>query len=298
MNASEPVELVLLETFHEIAREGSLTAAAKRLGRSQPAISHRLRALEEALGVPLFEKFGRGLRMTPYGVRLQERCVELMALSRGLREAVTEPADHVAGQVTIGCLPTLTAHLLVDAVAALLDRWPRLRIGFRYALAPELCERLRTGRLDVVILTGAEATADLATEVIDETALVAVMAPARAPKAKICSTSWLTAQRYLAWGGPRDATFDVIERFAESARLVDASTPSIPHIESLRALAAAGAGFTILPEYTTRRDVAAGRLVTRRLRGLDVSMPITLVGRERQVETRALAVVKDALRSL
>ena len=68
----DPIDLVLLQTFHEVARLGSVTGAAKQLGRSQPAVSHRLRALEAELGVPLFEKVGRRLKLTDYGRRLHE----------------------------------------------------------------------------------------------------------------------------------------------------------------------------------------------------------------------------------
>jgi LysR family transcriptional regulator, nitrogen assimilation regulatory protein len=291
-----PVDIGLIETFHAVTRLGSVTAAARELGRSQPAVSHRLRALEEELGVQLFAKQGRGLRVTEAGRRLERRSAQLLALARGLRDAVREPDDAVAGPVVVGSLPTLSAHLLAPAVAELISRWPELRLSFTYGFVPDLCERLRTGRVDLVLAVGAEATAGLDAERIATTPLVAALCPEDAPRRGRCSVPSLRRRRYLSWGGGRDATFDIIARFAESQQLLSPFTPSVPHIETLRELVIAGAGYTILPRYVLRRDEELGRLRTCRVSGLDVELPILLVRRPGSVDTRAVEVVAAGLR--
>ena len=72
--ALESFSLARFESFYEVARLGSVGSAARALGRSQPAISHRLRALQDELGVELFEKVGRTLQLTEAGQRLRDRC--------------------------------------------------------------------------------------------------------------------------------------------------------------------------------------------------------------------------------
>src|SRR5689334_9649500 len=126
--------LARFESFLAVARLGSVGEAARVLGRSQPAISHRLRALQDELGVELFEKVGRGLRLTETGQRLRDRCADFFAWSRILHDAVGDSAQP-EGRVTIGTLPTVVSHLLVEAVAELVTRYPQLELAFVFATA-------------------------------------------------------------------------------------------------------------------------------------------------------------------
>jgi DNA-binding transcriptional LysR family regulator len=300
MNAPEsPIDLVLLQTFYEVARVGSLTGAAARLNRSQPAVSHRIRALESDLGVRLFEKVGRRLSLTEYGRRLQARCHDLMALSHSIRESVGASAADEEAHVAIGTLPTVVSHLLVDTVADLMRDLPVLQLSFVLDLIPELCEALRTGRCDVLVVVGELEVGTLDVEELGTTQIVAAMAPAVAPRKRgTIKVAELRRMRYLAWVGHRDVTFDRVDTYARAHKLFDPYTPRIPHIESLRALAATGAGFTLLPAYTTRADVAAGRLVALRPSGLATRTPISLVRRPGQILTPGLDHVVSRLRAL
>jgi len=295
MNEKGPLDLLLLQTFTEVARAGSVTRAAERLGRSQPAVSHRLRALERDLGVRLFEKVGRRLQLSEYGRRLERECLDLMARSRHLRERVLGLRADREGRVTIGSLPTITSHLLVPALKDLLERHPRVALSFRFGYVPSLCERLRSGELDVLLIIGALEDPGLEVVHVGATSLVAATAPALAPEdGAAISPEELRARRYLAFGGEPDPTFDRIERYAEAERLANSCTPRVPHIETLRELAAAGAGYTLIPEYTARRDRERGRLVLLRPEGLEDRLPISMVGRVGQVCGPALEVVRAA----
>src|SRR5262245_38553035 len=119
------------QTFYEVARLGSVARAAASLGRSQPAISHRLRALQDELGVELFEKVGRTLRLTEAGRRLRDVCADFVSWSRVLHAAVADDATPT-GRVTIGTLPTVASNLLVEPIANLLDSFPALELVFLF----------------------------------------------------------------------------------------------------------------------------------------------------------------------
>jgi len=294
----EPIDLRLLHTFLEVARQGSVSRAAVMLGRSQPAISHRLRALEDDLGLKLFEKVGRRLKLTEHGHRLEAECRDLMALSAGLRERLTGD-ERVVGRVTIGTLPTLSSHLLVPAIAELLEVHADLELAFHFDFITELWEHLRTGRVDVVVAIGARPPDDLEHTVLGAARLVAVMAPRLAGgSGPRCSVEALRQLRYLAWDGPQDETFERVTRFVDDHGLARPQTSRIPHIETLRELAATGLGYAILPDYTVRRDADAGRLVAREIDGLDVAVRVTLVGRRGQVMAPALSAVRQRLEGL
>lgn len=292
---STSFSLARFEGFYEVARLGSVARAAKALGRSQPAISHRLRALQDELGVSLFEKVGRTLRLTEAGRRLRDRCADFFAWSRTLQGAVTDDAAP-EGLVTIGTLPTVASHLLVDTIARLLDRFPKLELSFVFDNVPALLTALREGRADVLVLVGDVHADGLDVQTIATSAFAAVMSPALAPRRRGRVTSAeLRERRYLAWDGPPDPTFDVVRRFVARHRLSTTNSPRIPNIEALRALAAAGAGYTILPRYTAERDVASARLVALAPKGLSDEVPIHLVGRSRQLVGPALRAVRHAI---
>lgn len=300
MNDSEPVDLILLQTFAEVARAGSITHAARTLGRSQPAISHRLRALERSLGVRLFEKVGRRLQLTEYGRRLEHECLDLMARSQHLRERVIGSTGDMMGRVSIGTLPTLASHLLVPALREFFDTFPQVSLHFGFDHVLQLCDRLRTGEFDVLVVIGEVLeTEGLKLQPVGAASLVAVMSPAMAPRHRRSITpAQLRRQRYLSFGGGQDPTFHRIEAYAHEHELSDDCTPRVPHIETLRELAAAGAGYAIIPAYTTWRDQGLGRLVARQPVGLDDQIPVMVLGRRNQVMTPALEAVRRAFRDL
>jgi len=292
--SAEPFAVARFESFYEVARLGSVAKAAAYLHRSQPAISHRLRALQNELGVDLFEKVGRGLRLTEAGHRLRNRCGDFFAWSRDLRAAVTEYAEP-EGKVVLGTLPTVGSHLLVDVVAELLKNFPRIQLIFVFDVVIPLLDALRTGGADVLVLVGDVDTADFSVDVLGYTELVAAMAPSLAPRGRgTIRALELRRLRYLGWEGPPDPTFDMVRRFVARERLKDVHAPKIPNIEALRTLASLSCGYTILPEYTVRRDVEAGRLVALKIAGLRDSVPILLVGRHGQLTGPALRIVRDA----
>lgn len=291
-----PIDLGLLTTFHEVARLGSVTAAARRLGRSQPAVSQRLRALEESLGVVLFEKIGRRLQLTARGKRLREESLDLLARARALSRRMADDGEDVEGPVVVGTLPTVASHLLVGVVEALLLEFPRLapRVVLNYV--PRLAELVRAGQIDIAVVIGQVDASGLDRRALGSTGLAAAFAPDRAPRPDGQVTpDELRGRRLLAWEGPPDPTFDRVRDYTLSHGLADAATARIPHIETLRELAGRGTGYTILPSYTLARDVAAGRLVALQPVGLDDRLPISSLTRRGQLRTPALTQLEAAL---
>jgi DNA-binding transcriptional LysR family regulator len=133
---------------------------------------------------------------------------------------------------------------------------------------------------------------------VGQVRLVAALAPPLAPRqAAPVSVEALRPLRSLAWSGPADPTFEIVRRSLEEHGLSREPSVEIPHIETLRELVAAAAGYTILPDYAVRRDAQAGRLLTLPLEGLSEEVPVWLVGRPGQVVGPALAAVRDRLRT-
>ena len=161
-----------LKYFEVIATEGNLGRAAERLHRTQPALTKCIDRLEEDLGAALFEKDGRGMRLTAAGQVLLKR-TRLMAIM--VEETAREMQDHAGGlqgTVRIGCVPTLGEHLMPAVFAQLLAEAPAITVNLFVGMNDHLLAHLRDGEIDLVIGPMLDADADIASEQIAEDTVV------------------------------------------------------------------------------------------------------------------------------
>jgi len=145
------VTLAQLESFFWVARLGSTQAAARQLNLSQPTISLRLRDLEAALGLQLFERVGRGLRLRHEGSEVLERAGAILTEMTRIGE-LSGGIDPLRAVVRVGvpetfalvCLPSLTQHLQQDH--------PSLRLEIVVATSAHLEDQLLERQLDLAFL--------------------------------------------------------------------------------------------------------------------------------------------------
>jgi DNA-binding transcriptional LysR family regulator len=177
--------------------------AAKRLARSQPAISHRLRLLSEELGIQPFERVGRRLVLTPTGRELFTRVERVVVLAREALggQSLEDDADE-RGRVHLGTLPAVSAHLVAEPLAKLLRAHPGLGVTATLALADVLASQLRAGALDVALFVGARHTESFQLDHLADDRFVAAVAPSLAPVRRgVVKPSQLRALSSHAWGG-------------------------------------------------------------------------------------------------
>src|SRR5580658_2657966 len=117
-----------LSVFHGIAKAGSVNAAARLLHTSQPAVSRELRTLEERLGVPLFDRLPRGMRLTEAGQVLLTYAERIFGLELEAERALRELADLEGGELAIGASNTLGTYLLPAFLAAFHTRYPKVSL--------------------------------------------------------------------------------------------------------------------------------------------------------------------------
>lgn len=154
----ENIELRHLRYFVAVAEAGSLSEAARgRLRIAQPALSRQIHELENELGVKLFERRPRGLRLTQSGERFLPHCREI--LSR-LDEAIDDTQGFTK-LLRVGCLAGVETEVL-PKVTELAHRYaPEVDIQMIGAAASRLTEMLRAGELDMAITRMDEDAADL-----------------------------------------------------------------------------------------------------------------------------------------
>ena len=143
------LDLELLRTLSVIAAFDSFGAAAVQLGRTQSAITQQMQRLEEQVGHPLFEKQGRGKRLTEHGQRLLTYARQLLAIhDEALR--VLQQGD-VQGHLRIGAPHDVADTVLPPLLAEVVRNWPMLQVSIQVGRSPFLTDALRRGELDMAI---------------------------------------------------------------------------------------------------------------------------------------------------
>jgi DNA-binding transcriptional LysR family regulator len=144
------MDLPALEIFRAVAREGSVTRAAERLGRAQSNVTTRVQQLEEQLGAPLFSREGRRMRLTPEGQTLLAYADRLLALAEEARQAM-HPGQP-GGLLRLGAMESTAAARLPGPLARLHARWPQLALELRTAPSRQLAEQVLACQLDCALL--------------------------------------------------------------------------------------------------------------------------------------------------
>lgn len=140
-----------LQTFVEVARQKSVVQASKVLNVSQPAVTKTIREMEEALGVTVFEREGRGLRLTRSGeVFLRHAGTTLASLKRGM-DAVSTTRFGETMPLRIGALPTVASNIMPRAMTLFLAENAGGQVKIVTGENAVLMEQLRLGDLDLVV---------------------------------------------------------------------------------------------------------------------------------------------------
>ena len=142
------MELYQLKTFVAIAQEGSLTRAAERVFTSAPAVSAQLKALEDELGVKLFERTPRGMSLTTAGRSLLDEAERTLASATRIRSAAEQIRGATQGAVRFGTVADPVALRLGDVLVKLAERHPQLTLHLQQGLSFQTLDRVLRGELD------------------------------------------------------------------------------------------------------------------------------------------------------
>ncbi|CAG4900930.1 LysR family transcriptional regulator [Paraburkholderia gardini] len=134
-----------------LAEEGSFARAAERVHLSQPALSRSIQALEDELGMKLFDRATRGVAVTAAGRLLVERARRVLFETRCLFRDVELLAAHELGEVRIGLGPYVAAILLPDLLVEFAKRFPKIKVSIELGDGDVLLAKLRTEQIDFLV---------------------------------------------------------------------------------------------------------------------------------------------------
>jgi DNA-binding transcriptional LysR family regulator len=250
--------LIAMAMFARVVESGSLTAAAAALDVSKSAVSKRLAALEERLGVRLLHRTTRRITLTPEGAELFAHCQQLV---RAADSAPQLDADgEPRGLLRVSAPAIFSDALVADTIAAFVRRHPRVEVDLRVTNA---MAHLVDEQIDVAVrVSRALESSSLVARRLATAPQVACAAPAYlAARGTPTTPAELPAHACLRFSRLRP---EVEWRFRDG-RATTAISVTGPLVSddtlALRRAAVAGAGIIVIPRFMVGADLDAGRLV-------------------------------------
>ena len=252
------ITLDQLRVFVAVADREHITGAAKALRMSQGSVSGLVHRLEATLGLPLFQRVGRNVRLTDVGESLRR-------LAGRVLEEVSEIEDMSAGyhavergEITVAAGRVMGAHRLARWVAPFAIAHPHLTVKISLAPMHTLVEMLLGGTADVVMLGSLVKSPEIESLILERTDMVLLVSGEHPLATTPNPLSALATYRYLAHETGTATEPRATEALAGAA---DASMTVELEEGALHAALLAGLGFAMMPRSVVLDDIESGRLV-------------------------------------
>lgn len=266
-----------LSIFHAVAEAGSLSVAAKRLHISQPAISRQLKWFEASLGLVLFERVPRGMRLTQAGEVLHDYAKRLFEIESAATAAMREIAGLDRGTLSIGASNTIGTYLLPAWLAKFRQKYPMIAVSVFIGNTAQVSEGVADLRFSCGFIEGPLHFAGLRVErlLYDEIFPVVAATHPLATRKRIDLDSLATQPLLMRESG--SGTREVVSAMLEALKIVPTNVMCLGNTEALKQAALEGGGIAWLPRLSMERELAAGELVPLRGPKLKIRRALNMV---------------------
>jgi DNA-binding transcriptional LysR family regulator len=273
------MDLFQIETFLTVAREGSFSRAAKKLYRTQPAISQTVRKLEQELGEPLFDRSSREGILTDAGRVLQTYAEKLLNLRTEALTALEELRQMHRGHLTIAA-NEFTCLYLLPVLDEFRRLYPMIKVTVQRSLASRIPNELLSHNSELGIITFHPADPMLQSVVVYRDEL-SFLVPPRHPLAskRQVHIQQLGAEYFIAHNVPSPYREKVLEAFKREKVPLNMDV-ELPTIEAIKKFVARGNGVALLPSICVEPEVARGELVRVPVRELAFERKLRMVYRK------------------
>ncbi|CEG29376.1 LysR family transcriptional regulator [Bacillus sp. B-jedd] len=245
------MELRQIQYFIEVAKREHVTEAALVLHVAQSAVSRQIFNLEAELGVDLFIREGRNVKLTPIGRMFLEYMEEAMKVIDNARQEVQEYLDPEQGIVRIGFPSSLAAYTLPTIISAFRERYPHVKFELKQSSYHDLIAGVVNGDIDMALLGPLPKPEKKVKGDILFTEKIVALLPAGHP---------LSKQRSIKLSQLRDDSFILFPKGFVLREIVDTACrqfgfePAVSFegedIDAIKGLVSAGLGVTLIPEVT------------------------------------------------
>lgn len=266
------IENFRLRVFRSVARHLNFSRAAEELLLTQPAVTQQIKALEEEMGVPLFDRGGGHIQLTAAGKTLLPYTESIRALADEAIQAIAAVSGAQGGELTLGASQTVAQYVLPALVAEFRKSHPKVRVTAISGNTDAMLEELLAGGIQLAFLEGPERRKDLHIEPFMQDHMVLVVPTGHEWAGQEISSAMLQAEplllREVGSGSRR-----VIERALadQGVRGKDLHVSmEFDSTEGLLSGVEAGLGVTFVSSLAVRKHLALGTLKLAHAKHLDL----------------------------
>jgi DNA-binding transcriptional LysR family regulator len=267
-----------LRVFRAVAHRLNFRMAAEELLLTQSAVTQQIKALESELDVPLFDRAGGRVSLTPAGAALLPFAERLAALSEEAREAVAATAGGSAGRLALGASQTIGQYLLPKLIAGYLQENPKVEISVLGGNTQTILEALVEHKVQLCLIEGPAMRRDVQVEPFMQDHMVCVVPAGHEWAEEEIGVEELQqaklVTRELGSGSRRiiEQAFEKAGLDLKKLRLV----MTFDSTEGLLSAVEAGLGIAFVSRWAVRNQLALGTLKLARVRGLDLARMFSL----------------------
>ena len=258
-----------IQTFMEVARQGSVSKAAERLFVTQPAVSMHIRQLEEAFGVALVEAQGRGIRLTDAGRTFAGRANVVMAELHELESLMAEYAGAQKGRIALAVVST--AKYFVPMLLMRFSRlYPDIEVRLHIENRESVLGMLERSEADLVIMGRAPRNMTTQAAAFATNPMAIVAAPSHALAGRKNLPFSVLADYAFVMRESGSGTRAAMERLFALHEVPLKVAMEMPSNETIKQAVMAGMGLSFLSLRTLRQELAGGYLVQLDINGMPI----------------------------
>jgi DNA-binding transcriptional LysR family regulator len=291
------MDLSQLETFLAVIEERGFSRAANRLHRTQPAISHTIRRLEEEVGDPLFERTSREGTLTAAGELLREYAERLLRLRGEATSALEELRSLERGRLHLAANEYTCLYLL-----PVLDEFrrlcPHISVLVQRSLASRIPDQLLDRSVELGMVTFQPQDGQLQAIGVYNDSVVFIVDP-RHPLAreKKVGIHQLGAESFVAHNVVSPLRRRVIDLFEKHRTPLNMNV-ELPSLEAIKRFVAMGNGVALVPGLTVQQELARGELVQVQVPELKIERQLLLVHRRQGSLSHAAQAFLKVVKSM
>jgi LysR family transcriptional regulator, transcriptional activator of the cysJI operon len=272
------IENFRVRVFRTVAHHLNFSRAAEELFLTQPAVTQQVKALEDELGVPLFDRGGGRITLTAGGKVLLPFADKMKEVSDQAFSAVAETTGQQAGELAIGASQTIGQYLLPNFVAGFVKAYPRIRVILRSGNTEAMLDALLAHEVHLALIEGPNQRKDLNIEPFLQDHMVLVVPTSHEWADQEVEVDALKQQpllmREFGSGSRR-----VVEKAIVAAGLPKKDLKiqmELDSTEGLLSAVEAGLGVTFVSRWAVRNQLSLGTLKIARVRGLKLARQFSI----------------------
>jgi len=274
------MEFTQLEDLITVAEERSFSRAAKRMNRTQPAVSQSVRKLEMEVGEPLLERGARDVSLTQAGELLTDYARRLLQLARESRLAVDQLRALERGELLIAA-NEYTCMFLLLTLGSFRQHYPEIRVTIHRSLASNIPQEILERRAEFGVLTFVPNHPDLAVMPAYTDRVAFIVSPNH-PFARLRQVHihQLGGENFIAHNVHSPLRDRIVESFAAHNTPLNIGV-ELPSLDAIKKYVAQGHGVALVPELTVSYELARRDLIRIPVPELDIRRQLYIVYRRK-----------------